>query len=279
MRKISFTSKGLCFSIMFLLVVMLTTYIEAGQTELTPIDCPESGNSVQIRYGEYTKNCQIDTAADIDKFQFSATPGDNIRLIVKSSKLMVLEVWDQEGNKVANVPFISSHDMTIDKTGTYTIAIQDYGYDEYGYDYVLRIESIPPIYYSPATVKYGTSISEKIDSPTDMDFFLLGGAKGNKIRLIVKSDVLMVLEVWEPEGNKVANVPFISSSDMTLNKTGTYTIALQDYSYDESNYDYTFSVECMSTSCDGVQPPGPTPSPTPIPTPTPTPTSTPTPTP
>ena len=240
----------------------------------SPVSCDEGNISepIPINYGDHTTGCSISPATDRDRFSFSGVAGELVRFSILSRTNgfdPVLEIRDPDEDIVPIDPdrcttdrfntcsFLT--DLTLTKSGTYLVAIRDAGTNETG-NYFLQIQRLLSPLSSPQLL-YDVSVTDTINPGTDTDFLAFIGERNTTILFNVLSrtnGLDPALTIRDPDGAIVPIDPSFCITDrfntcsfstqLTLNKSGTYHIALRDAGTNETGT-YEISLQCVSVSC------------------------------
>jgi hypothetical protein len=246
-----------------------------------PVACVEGQEPLHLNYGEHTTGCAIDSSTDLDRFTFTGTAGDEVRVIVRSltthldPRLEIRSLCDPNSPIIfANFCSgqtsggsgikctISAPSLTLPCTGTYGIFVSDQGSDETG-EYQLEIAQILPR-DDGLCVDYGIPIGEVVNQPTDVDFVQFQGAANSIVRLVVRSLTNHLdprLEIRDPAGNEIFDSfctgqtsggsgikCTLSTGDIMLPLNGTYTAILSDAGSDETG-SVEINLECIVGNC------------------------------
>jgi|GEM_PF-3426409 len=178
----------------------------------------------------------IDAVAELDAFTFSGTAGDVITpfLLVSTTANFNsrYQLYDPDGQFI----FISISTTTIvlPKSGTYTILVSyNFGSSQTG-GYVLAFQRTKnPCNAVP--IVCGTPQSGSIDAVAKLDPFIFSGTAGDVITLIrltsTTANFNSQYQLYDPDGLLIFTS--ISTTTITLAKTGTYTI-LVSYNFGSS---------------------------------------------
>ena len=226
-------------------------------------------------------NDSVSQVTDVDLFDFQATAGDEIRVLVTALGNLMdprIEIWDPVGTKLANstctdsctqsleAPDFVGAPMALSVTGTYRIAISDAGLNDSG-DYRLNLQCLvgacDPV--PPSTLTLETA--GEIDSPTDMDMYEYEAFAGTQIRVALNSTGNLMdsrVEIWDPSGAKLVSsscndsctltleTPDFSGAPSALLQSGTYRVAVSDAGVNDSGL-YEISIHCLQGTCDSDQ--------------------------
>ena len=161
----------------------------------------------------------------------------------------------------SQTPCTYSLDITLPKSGSYTLFMSDLNTDDPG-DYLLQLERIQPV---PTSVhlNYDSSESDRIDPQSDIDFFTFNVTAGTEIRLNVQSLTTHVdptVEIRDPNGTVILNgladgascnqTPCTFSVDLPpLTLSGNYSLLLYDLSTNDIG-DYNIGLQCFGSCGD-----------------------------
>ncbi len=177
----------------------------------------------------------IDKLFERDKFTFKGQKGDVINLglsseIYNGAKLSLLNPDGSELTSLFNSSsygFEETGDLTLTKTGTYTVIVEanDFGTGEY----TLAWDKMQSKSATPISGVKGT-LTGTIDFSIDQDNFTFKGKKGDVIDLALwnATSNSVTLQLLDPDGSELTSFSSYyslrQSGDLTLTKTGTYTV-------------------------------------------------------
>ena len=256
---------------LFMGLAIMASMALGAQPEVA-VECNEGviGEPVGLEFGAHTTSCAIQPATDLDRFEFTGTIGETIRLNLFSSTSStmapIMEIRDPLGSVIASdsctTSFCSfSLDLNLPLSGAYTVFVSDIGTNNTG-NYTLQLERILPGYL-PQLLEYDSSVVDSITPQTDVDRFTFNASFGTEIRLNVvsttSSTLAPVVEIRDPNGTVIidgaldgasCNTSFCSFSiDLTPSLSGTYSMLLYDLDVNNSG-DYQVSIWCLVGSCD-----------------------------
>lgn len=155
---------------------------QAMQPE-NPVACVE-GSTISIGFGDHTTNCELENPTDRDRFQFSASGSDMVRVIVLSGTNgldPVVEVRGPNGPEIVGTSFCSGNipgrlpfrcsfsvDITPSISGKHTLAISDSGFNEEG-NYETNLQCLFRICPDDETPPPPASLPGDIDLDGDVD--------------------------------------------------------------------------------------------------------------
>ena len=215
-----------------------------------PLFSTEDPNGGPISSGETLEGSIL--VSDMDAYQFYGEAGDRaIISAVTSSGLLNTEIILVDPdfvNETNTQPGGDLLDHVLQKTGTYTIVVQDAGYNNTGY-YKVTILKLPGTTSSQEDCDgrligggfypLGVPLSGKI-VVSDMDVYQFYGEAGDRaIIAAVTSSGLLNTEIIlvDPDFIDEANTqPGGDLLDHNLQKTGLYTIIVQDYGLNNTGY-------------------------------------------
>ena len=229
--------------------------LASAQQPETSVTVTEAGEPILIAYGEHTTGGRINTAVDLDRFEFCGEIGDDIRILVQATfdnMDPVVELYGPAGGPAektascANGCSLSlSHVLTA--SGRHTILISDSGNNEGG-RYTMQIERLFP-HLNPPSLLYNVPLVDSIDRGSDFDFFVFAAELNAKVRLNVTAtfdNMDPVVIIYRPDGSPVhtlscpngcsrshtwdvdmAGMHHLLVYDSGLNEGGKYQLGLQ----------------------------------------------------
>ena len=176
------------------------------------VSCPTT-QSAAIAYREHSELCSL-AVAEVQRFAFDGAAGDVVRIIVRSEAPRfdpVVSLPAPLGTLVGTLGCdggaapdagtlcsLSFGDVELPETGSYTLDVSDAGGDEGG-AYRLQLERIPPPVAGVVLINQLFFDVDALNVGTDVDFFALEGAVGERIRITVEALTQPFdprLEVW-----------------------------------------------------------------------------------
>ncbi len=257
----------------------IPTLVLALQIE-SPITCVEASEPTILTYGNHTVGCAFESQADLDRFEFQGTSGDQIRINVISTSGHVdpsIDLRDPSFMSIGSMLCYNhlctySLETSLSATGTYTILIEDSGINETG-SYTLQLEKISPL-PTVTHLDYNLPQADSFDPPTDIDFFTFFGMTGAELRinaLSTSGHVDPTIEIRSPSGDLLINGAADGAQCMnhlcsfsvdipTLTETGIYSVLIYDGAINETG-NYQLSLWCLAGPCDsngdGIDDPSP----------------------
>lgn len=224
----------------------------------------------------------FDPKTDTDFFEYEGIAGTEVRFVVNGKADYAdprLEIWAPDGIKLTDTACgglcsfqVEPADFTevswtsLEQSGTYLLAISDAGNDEVG-SFELNAQCLVGPCDDPVSpvLSYGLPVDGSLSSPTDVSFYSFDGTTGASIRIVVngKADYGDPrLEVWDPDGIKLTDTAcgglcsfdvepadFTEVSWISLEKSGTYQIAVSDSNWDETAR-FQIATHCLIGNCD-----------------------------
>lgn len=228
------------------------------------VDVASASYPVGITYGDHTVGASLGTSLEVDRYTFEGTAGDRVRLVLagRTTQLDPFISLRAPGGTVINSAFCNtSHtcstslNQVLPTSGLYTINVSDQFSSNAG-QYELHIDQNPARDWVP----YAASpVSGSLGHQTDLDYYAFLGNAGTGVRVAVASQTKgldLRLEVWDPSGNKLTDVPCATSFtciipvDYDLSATGLYKLVVSNYLWHETG-NYLLSLSCNYGACPG----------------------------
>src|SRR6185295_11254934 len=197
----------------------------------------------------------IDAVAELDAFTFSGTAGNIITPILLVSTTTNFnpqyQLYDPDGLFI--FIGISTTSVTLTKTGTYTILVSyNFGSSKTG-GYALAFQRTKNPCNAVA-IACATPQSGSIDAVAELDAFTFSGTAGNIITPILlvstTTNFNPQYQLYDPDGLFI--FIGISTTSVTLTKTGTYTI-LVSYNFGSSKTGgYALAFQRTKNPCNAV---------------------------
>jgi hypothetical protein len=237
--------------------------------------CTEINEPLAIAYGEHTANCNISPSADLDRFEFQASAGDDVRIVLANVNGPLdpkVEIFDPTHASIGTASCSGSSsgtprrctaktDTKLTLDGAYTLFVTDSGQDESG-GYTLEIETLPSR-NNPPPIAYGSFVTGTLERRTDFDFFTFEGLAGSTLRIAAENGggpLDVAVELIDPngalsaigscDGSSSGTPRFCSFENTNVNLTisGTYQIVVEDLQFDEAGQ-YKITLDCLFGSC------------------------------
>jgi hypothetical protein len=216
------------------------------------VSSPEDPDGGPIASGE-TLSGTIDAPSDRDAFQFYGEAGDRVIItcLPTSGNLDTYLTLYYDGDPIEAQPAAFWYDWIdhqLQKTGLYTIVVNDYELNKTG-TYNINFLKIPGAFSSPEDLDGGliTSLnnpsgemSGTIDVFSDRDAFLFYGQEGDRVIIScvpTSGNLDTYLTLYPPDGGPIEAQPdafWYDWIDHELEKTGLYTIVVNDYELNET---------------------------------------------
>jgi IPT/TIG domain len=226
------------------ILVALLLFSSREMLAQTSIPCSAEPTDMPISYAQVV-NCEISPVGDFDSFRFTGSAGQTVRIQVTrqaGSGSPYFEVYDPNNVQVTNVPTfaaIAFKEITLTVTGSHTIRVYDFQFNEtFAYQIVLQ-RLAPPLSATPLTFGQTPQTGE-ITYAGDVDFYTFAAEAGQTVRLQVTRQAgsgSPYFEVYDPNNLQVTNVPTfaaIAFKEITLTATGTHTIRVYDFQFNET---------------------------------------------
>lgn len=231
----------------------------------------EGVEPLMIEYGQYTEGCAIAPAADLDRFQFEGSAGDQVRLTLYTltNGLDVdIEIRDDTNKTIATgscsggcCTCTAVIEVLLLTSGTFTIFVSETQSNETG-GYRLQLERIPPLEL-PTKKAFNSSVFDTINPSTDHDFFYFEGVAGTEVELILLSHTNGFdprMEVYLP-----SDMPYqdewcsggcctcvITMSGLTLPESGQYLVVISEKQANETG-NYELALNCFFGDCECLE--------------------------
>ena len=227
-----------------------------------------SETTLSLQYGDHTSGCAINPSTDVDTFVFDGYAGDTARVVCSGISVDFdcrIQVWSPNAEKIADVACSASSmvpcstfvDVPLASTGMYSVTISDSDNNTTG-NYALNLEKLPPD--DAQNVYYDAPEECQLAPISDIDKFDFPAVAGTWIRLVLYDvyggglDFHPCLEVWDPQGTKIASGCCSGSSmatDIVLPATGKYSVSIYDTGYNNEGT-YSLQLECLAGDCAAV---------------------------
>lgn len=258
-------------------LLVLGIAAQAQQAETTT-QCNEGviPEPVAMAYGDSTLDCRIDAAGEADRFVFTGSENDLVRLnlLTLSNGLDAeIEIRDGLGAIVATggceANVVSRCSFTIElalaRSGDFLVRVTDTGASDVG-DYRMQLERLVPAPLG-AALPYEQPADDALTPSNDSDFYHFEATAGTSLRLnllTLSNDLDPVVAVRDPAGalvastGCVANVVSRCSLSLPLEPlaTGTYTLVVNDDDWFNAG-GYELSLWCLYGPCDDAPVPDP----------------------
>jgi hypothetical protein len=253
----------------------------AAQSPEREVDASAFLGPVPLQYGDHTVNAALANPLEVDSFTFAGLAGDSIMIRLRAftgGVEPVLTLRGPGGGIVGSAgcgsQFGFACSLSLSRTlagdGAYTINVADTGADEQG-DYEVHLDRYPPV-NNWLGIGYGTSYSDALAHPTDMDFFGFVGNAGTGVRVTssVPGPHEPQMDIWDPNGLLVYSsfcgnqfgFPCSNTKDLDLTVSGIYRVAVSEAALDEAGT-YTLQINCLYGDCPLPSAPPPVPVPEP----------------
>jgi hypothetical protein len=201
------------------------------------VSYPDDLDGGPIASGQ-TLSGSVNVASDLDAFQFYGDAGDRVVITaVPTSGTLdtYISLYPPDGGPVeASTPF-DKLDHQLQKSGLYTIVIEDIGLNDTG-TYNITFLKMPGSVSYPddldgGPIASGQTLSGTINVASDLDAFQFYGDVSNRVIItaVPTSGTLdTYISLYPPDGGPVeASTPF-DKLDHQLQKSGLYTIVIED---------------------------------------------------
>lgn len=213
-----------------------------------------------------TASATINSAVDVDVFQFFGVAGEVVQLALNSPDGLdpQVSVLDPQGAALVDPlgndpPYGCSQGcslfetFTLSATGVHTLLVHDAQFDEGG-SYIVGLERMLPDRPIP-WIGYGPTYSLAIGNQIDHDFVSFEGETGTLVSFALNSpDGLDPrMNIWAPDGTLYQTASCsqgcsLSLPAQVLPQTGTYLIEVHDAQHDEGG-NVTLSLTCILANC------------------------------
>jgi hypothetical protein len=223
----------------------------------------EPTTNMAMAYGQVLSgtDCVITPAADLDSFVFTAAANDVIRLLALKTgggyyAAECLELRDSAGTPLGSPvcgPTVQM-DKTLTKAGTYKVIVTEQNNDDV-VNYNLSLTRLSPFQGGATPIQYGQVLSDEINPPTDLDWFVFTGTSNDVIRVnAYKSGggyyAQACFEVYQPDTTLLSPKQCGSNPllDVTLTQTGVYRVLVSEAVSDDV-LTYNLGVQCLEGPC------------------------------
>ncbi len=227
------------------------SFLNVTAGPLTTVSDPDGGAIVS----NDVKSGQMHTITDFDAYTFSGTAGDRILFGALATGgtgyNTSIALYPPDGSAAEANTFSGDFlDAKLERTGTYTVVIEDYGNTHTGMYAVSLMNVTAGPFTNVSDADGGTIASGDVKSGTyqtapDFDVFSFTGAGGNRVIIdaVVTSgtSVNTVIYLYPPGGGAAVVATTADRVEYQLLATGTYTILMADNGLNDTG-SYTLSL-------------------------------------
>jgi len=204
-----------------------------------------NGQPISVACGQ-TSSRAITNSVDMNAWSYNGTAGQSLlfALWCNCGAACVADIYKPSGQWMTNVSTEcgwSETAVTVPSSGTYTILVHSAAYNS-TFNYRLGIQFYPAG-CNDGTITCGQTMPGSITMATEIVNYNLPVTSGEHVILSESGFSAMILDLYDPSGNRVFSMGNSMSTNYTFANSGNYTVVVHASDYSSTG---TYSISLVS---------------------------------
>ncbi len=223
---------------------------EAAENVISCVAEPPSAPPIPIQYGDIIDCAIDDQISDTDLFRFVGNTGDTIAAgVSRRSGPGTPRFFVFAPNNITIMDSVFAFEVKLPVTGMYTVQLFENGSDQL-VDYELTVDRVAPGSPTARGIRYGETLSDRIDLIRDQDPFCFDPAQPGDFITFGVSRLGGVgtprFFIYAPDGRRIVDSFFNATA--TLEQAGPHTVLVFENGSDQT-VDYSLNLQCINGTC------------------------------